>query len=166
MGGGGCFDDHRKASLQEVLWKKACPDCVSDHCLDARFVCNESSQVCSDVSRSFVPDSALASTECRLRLTVLRETWEELFERPLPNLVADFCSPLFLKDCVAVYSQDVVDAADSHTLGGGKFRLRVLAKLNAFVHCSNDASSGSCGDLAMFCASRHSRGAASRSFTL
>ena len=36
MSGGGCFDDRGKASLQEVLWKKACPDCVLDHCLDAR----------------------------------------------------------------------------------------------------------------------------------
>ena len=60
-------------------------------------------------------------------------------------------------------------AADSRTLSeDGKFRLQVLAKLNAFVHCSNDvclaqelvrdvlmrsdsdsecdASSGNCGD--------------------
>ena len=74
-----------------------------------------SSQVCrsSDVSRSFVPNSGLASTECRLRHTVLRETWEESFERPLPNLVVDFRSPLFLQDCVAGNPQDVVDAADS-----------------------------------------------------
>ena len=70
------------------------PDCVLDHCLDARPGCCESSQVCgsSDVSHSFVPDSGLASTERRLRHTVLRETWEEPFKRPLPNLVVDFCS--------------------------------------------------------------------------
>ena len=93
----------------------------------------------SDVSRSFVPDSRLASTERRLRHTVLRETCEEPFKRPLPNLDVDFCSPLFLKDCVAVNSQDVAHAADSQTLSGdGKFRLRVLAQLDAFVHCSND----------------------------
>ena len=45
----------------------------------------------SDVSRSFEPDSGLASTECRLRHTVLRETWEEAFERLLPNLVLGLC---------------------------------------------------------------------------
>ena len=36
--------------------------------------------------------------------------------RPLPNLVVDSCSPLFVKDCVAMHSQDVVGAANSHTL--------------------------------------------------
>ena len=28
IGRGGCFHDRREASLQEVLWEKACPDCV------------------------------------------------------------------------------------------------------------------------------------------
>ena len=54
------------------------------------------------------------------------------FERPVPKLVVHFSSPLFPKDCVAVYSQDVVGAADSQTLQEeGELRLRVLAKLNA-----------------------------------
>ena len=92
-----------------------------------------------DVTRSFVPDSGLASAECRLRQTVLREAKGEALARTLPNLVVDFCSPLFLKDCVAVYSQDVVDAANSHTLSEeGQFRLRVLAELDALMHCSDD----------------------------
>ena len=42
---------------------------------------------------------------------------------------------------MAVYSQDVVDAACYHALSlseEGKFRLRVLAELDAFEHCSND----------------------------
>ena len=29
------------ASLQEVLWEKACPNCVLDQCLTARFGCDE-----------------------------------------------------------------------------------------------------------------------------
>ena len=118
-----------------------------------------------DVSRSFVPDSGLVSAECRLRHTVPPGRPE----RPLPHLVVDFCSPLFLKDCVAVFSQDVVDAANPHTPPEeGKFRLRLLAELDAFVHFSSDvcfaqelardvlsrsdsdsecgASSGNCGD--------------------
>ena len=98
------------------IWKEACPDCVLDHCMDARLGCNESSEVSrsGDVSRA----------ECRI---------------PLPNLVVDFCSPLFLKGCVAVNSQDVADAADSQTLSEeGKFRLQVLAELDAFMHRSND----------------------------
>ena len=110
--------------------QKASCDCILYQRLNARHGCCETSQVCwsRDVSRSFVPDSGLASTEIRLRHTVLRETWEEPFERPLPNLIVDFRRPLFLEDCVAVYSQDVVDAADSHTLSEeGKFRLRDLA---------------------------------------
>ena len=68
---------------------------------------------------------------------------EDPFERPLSNLVVDSCSSLFLKNCVAVCSQDVVDAADSQTLTEeGKFRLRVLTQLNTFVHCSNDVCLG------------------------
>ena len=133
-----------------------------------------------DVSRSSVSDSGLACAECGLRHTVLREAWEEPFERPPPNLV-DFCSPLFLKDCVAVYSQDVVDAINSQTLPlEGKFCLRVLTQLNSFVHCSAMYCRGPAATpsvmlptvtveiLATFCTSRifHSRGAASRSFTL
>ena len=48
-----------KASLHEVPWKKACQDCVLDHCLDARLGYCESSEVCKsrDVSRFFVQDS-------------------------------------------------------------------------------------------------------------
>ena len=133
----------------------------------------------------FVPESGLACTECRLRHTVIRETWEEPFERPLPNPVVDFCSPLFLKNCVAVYSQDVVDAADSHDLSEeGNFRLRVLAELDASVHCSTDVSfaqelvrevlsrsdsesSVKLPAVTVVCTSPiiHSEGAASRSFT-
>ena len=146
VGGGGCLDDLGEARLQDLLWEKACPDCVSDHCMDARFGCNESSpspspssQMCrsGDVSRSFETNSGLASTEGRVRPTVLRETREEPFEGPLPNLVVDSCSPLFLKDCVSMNSKDVVDAADSQTLSEwGTFRQRV--ELNTFVHRPDD----------------------------
>ena len=48
-----------------------------------------------------------------LRHAVLCETGEEPFERPLPDLVVDLCSTLFLQDCVAVNPQDVVGTADS-----------------------------------------------------
>ena len=118
-----------------------------------------------DVSRSLVTDSGLACAECGSRHTVFRGTREEPFERPLPNLVVDFCSPLFLKDCVAM-----VDAANFQSLPEeeGKFRLRVLTQLISSVHGANDiclgpvlvrcelswsdsdsecdASSGGCGD--------------------
>ena len=40
---------------------------------------------------------------------------------------------------MAVNPQDVVDAADSQTFSkDGEFCLRVLAKLDALVHCSDD----------------------------
>ena len=95
------------------------------------------------VSRSVVSNSGLAFTECGLDHAVLRETQEEPLDKPLPNHVVDFCSPLFLEGCVALFSQDVVDAAHSQTFSGeGKFRLRVLTWLNSFVHGSNDICLG------------------------
>ena len=76
-------DDLRETRLQDLLREKARPDCVSDHTLDARFGCDESSQVCrgNDVSRSLEPNSGLACTEGCLCRAVLRETREEPFER-------------------------------------------------------------------------------------
>ena len=140
IGGGGCLDDLRETRLQDLLRKKACPNSVSDHTLDARFGCDESSHVCksSDVPRSFEPDSRLACAEGCLCRAVLRETTEEPFERPLPDLVIDPCHTLFLQDCVAVNPQDVVDTADSQTCPKeGELCLRVLAKLDALAHCTD-----------------------------
>ena len=91
------------------------------------------------VLRSFEHNSRLACAEGRLRHAVLCETREEPFERPLPDLVVDRCSPLFLQDCVAVNPQDVVDTADAQTFSKeGELCLRVLAELDAFVYCSDD----------------------------
>ena len=61
-GGGSCLDDRGKASLEDLIREKACPNCVWDRRLDARFGCDESSQVCrrSDVSRSLEHNSGLA----------------------------------------------------------------------------------------------------------
>ena len=70
---------------------------------------------------------------------VLRETREEPFERPLPDLMIDRCSTVFLQDCVAVNPQDVVDTANSQTLPKeGELCLLILAKLDALVHCTDD----------------------------
>ena len=87
-----------------------------------------------------IPDSAL-SVACVTLSSVKpgksrsRDRW--------PNLVVDFCSPLFLNDSVALHSQDVVDAANSQTLPeAGKFRLRVLTQLNSLVHGANDICLG------------------------
>ena len=117
VGGGGCLDDLGETRLQDLLRRKACPNCISDHTLDARFGCDESSQVCrnSDVPRPFEPNSGLASAEGRLRHPVLCEAREEPIERPLPDLVIDCCSTLFLQDCASVNPQDVVDTANSQT---------------------------------------------------
>ena len=139
VGGGGCLDDLGKARLQDLLREKACPNCVSDHGLDARFGCDESPWMCrcSDVPRSFELNSRLASAEGRLCHAVLCETQEAPFERPLPDLVVDLCRPLFFQDCVAVNPQDVVDTAHSQALSEGELRLRVLAELDAFVQRSD-----------------------------
>ena len=83
------------------------------------------------------PDSGLACAEGRLRHAVLCEAREEPFERPLPDLVVDRCSTLFLQDCVAVNPQ--VDTANSQTSSKeGELCLRILAELDAFAHCSDD----------------------------
>ena len=141
-----------------------------------------------DVSRSLEPDSRLARAEGCLRRAVLRETREEPFKKPLPDLVVDLGSPLFLQDFVTMNSQDVDDTTDPQTLSEkGKFRLRVLAELNALMHGANDiclAEVMNCCDpiatpsmmlpevtaeiLAMLRTSSvfHSGGAAFRSFTL
>ena len=49
----------RRGVPPDLLREKACPNCVSDHSLDTRFGCDESSQVCrsSGVSRSYEPNS-------------------------------------------------------------------------------------------------------------
>ena len=89
-----------------------------------------------------VSNSRLACAECGLRHTAPRETLEEP-ERPLPNHVVDFCSPLFLKGCVTVDSENVVDADNSQTFSEeGKFRLRVLTQLHSFVHGVDDIGRG------------------------
>ena len=93
IGGSGGLDDPGETRLQDLLRENARPDCASDHALDARFGCDESSQVCrsSDVSRSLEPNSGLACTEGCLCRAVLREARGEPIERPLPDLVVDRC---------------------------------------------------------------------------
>ena len=95
---------------------------VADSITAARRVFYECSQVCrsSDVSRSLVPDSGLACTECGLYHAVLREASEEPHRRSLSYTVVNFSGSLLLQDRVAVHSQNVIDAADSQTLGGGQ----------------------------------------------
>ena len=106
-----------------------------------RFGSDERSQLCrsSDVPRSFEPNFVLACTEGCFRHAVFRETREEPFERPLPNLIIDRCSTVFLQDCVAVNPQDVVDTANSQTFPKeGELCLRILAKVDALVHGTGD----------------------------
>ena len=51
------------------------------------------------------------------------------------------CSTFILQDRVAVHSQDVVETAHSQTFSKeGELCLRVLAELDAFVHCADDIS--------------------------
>ena len=130
-GGGGCLDDLRETRLHDLLTEKACPDCVLDHSFGARLGCDESSQVClgSDVTRSLEPDSSLARAEGCSCHAVLRPTWEEQFERPLPDPVITRCRTLLLQDCVAVNPQNVVNTTNFQ---------RILAKLDALVHCADD----------------------------
>ena len=89
VGGDCCVDDRGQASLQRLLvWQTTC-DSILDHSWDTRFGCFQ----CPLVS-----NPRLTCAECGLRHPVLRETLEEPFERPVPNLVVHFCSQLFLKD--------------------------------------------------------------------
>ena len=88
---------------------------------------------CSDVSRSFETNSGLACAEGRLSHAVLCEAREEPFERPLPDLVVDLCSPPFLQDCVAVNadSQDYLGGRTPYAdLGrAGRARARMTSAL-------------------------------------
>ena len=53
--------------------------------------------------------------------------------------MVDRSGTVFLQDCVAVIPQDVVDTADSQTLPKkDELCLRILAKLDALVHCTDD----------------------------
>ena len=79
----------------------------------------------SGVSRSLEPNPGLACIEGCVRHAVLRETREEPFERPLPDLI--------------VNPQDVVVTADAQTFPKeGELCLRILAKLDERVHCADD----------------------------
>ena len=61
----------------------------------------------------------------------------------LTNLSEDVGKLTLWKNCVIVHSGDVVDSTDAKTLAEkGKFCQRVLARLNTFVHCSNDSCFG------------------------
>ena len=92
----------------------------------------------SDVSRSFVPDSGLASTECRLSSVLGRAVQETA-----AHLLVDLCSKLFLRDCVAVLRDDVVNAADAKAFAKkNKFRLQVLTELDSLVQRSDDVCLG------------------------
>ena len=80
-----CFWSQQSVTI--AIWSKFFCDCMW-----AALVLG--SQVCRscDVSRSLEPDSWLARTEGCLRHAVLRETQEEPFEGPLPDLIVDRCT--------------------------------------------------------------------------
>ena len=85
-----------------------------------------------------IPDWLALRVAC-VMLSSLRPG-EEPFEGPLPNFIANrrlhFVPQGFF---VTINSQDVVDTTDPQTLSEkGKFRLRVLAELNALMHGAND----------------------------
>ena len=91
------------------------------------------------MSRALEPNSGLACAESCLCHAVLCETREEPLERPLPDPIVDRCRPLCHQDCVGVHPQDVVVTADSQTFSKeGELCLRILAQLDALVHCAGE----------------------------
>ena len=119
------------ASERRVSTGEACQDCVTDHALDARFGCGEGSQVCRscNVPRPFEPGC--------LRHAVLHETREEPIEGPLPNFIVN--RPLRFVPPGLCGREPVVDSADPQTFCEEReLCLRVLAELNALVHCADD----------------------------
>ena len=59
------------------------------------------------------------------------------------NPIVDFSSSFSLQDRVAVHLKDVVDTADAEALTEeGKFCLRALTELHAFMHSSTDMCFG------------------------
>ena len=68
---------------------------------------------------------------------------EEPLKRSLSNLIEDFGSSSFLKNCMTLHSEDVVDTADTKALAKeSKFCLWVLAQLGSFVRGLNDICFG------------------------
>ena len=131
------FNDCGMASLQGSFRQKASQDCVLNHCLDARLVCFEGSQVrqSRDVSRSFVTDSRLASVDCGLYHALFRENRR----RAAQIVVTNFSSSLLLQECGAVHSENVVDTTDTKTLAEeSNLCLWVLTQLDTFVYGWND----------------------------
>ena len=124
--------------------------CDSGACCPETVCCQDSSAACAAFwrwmsrwpQRDTSPGAAQGEGLPRLRHgshAVLRETREETFEGPLPNLIVNSRCTLFLQDCVAVNPQDVVDTADAQTFSKeGELCLRILAELDALVHCGDD----------------------------
>ena len=122
--------------------EKVCRSCVLDHTLVVGFGCDQSAP---DVPGAATSRALLYPSPDWPALRVATVMLSSV--RPGKSRSRDCCpissqtaaAPLFLQDCVAVNPQVVVDAADSQTLSEqGKFRLRVLAELNTFVHRPDD----------------------------
>ena len=91
------------------------------------------------IARSFAPNTWVAGAECGLFRAVLSKFWKESFKRPLPGFTEDFGGFSFLKDCVTVHSENVVDSTDAKAVTEeGKFCLQVLTKLYVFMHGPDD----------------------------
>ena len=134
--------------------------CVPDHTQDMGGVAAmRAPKVCrsSDAPRSLEPNSGLPCTEGCLCHAVLREAREEPLERPLPDLIVDRCSTVFLQDCVAGMwlIRLTPRRARSRANGGGpdvgKAKLDALVCLaqelvrDADSNSECDAAGGNCG---------------------
>ena len=157
--------------------------CVLAHCMDARLGCYEGSQVCwsRDVTRPFVPDSGLACAECCLRQASMKPRKRRLRERCPTRFSYRIVWPCTRK----MWLMRLTPALSPQEC---RFCLRVLAELNAFMHCSNDiplgqelirdvlsrsvshskcyATLGDCDDFGHLLHVDHSGGTASQSFSL
>ena len=69
------------------------------------------------------------------------KSWKESLKRPLSHFIEDFGGFFFLKDRVTVHWENVAGSADAKALTKeGKFCLRLLTKLYAFMHGTDETS--------------------------
>ena len=84
-----------------------------------------------------MPDRLALGAACSVQSSV--NPGKSLSRDLLSNPIVDFSSSFLLQDCVAVHPEDVVDTANARASAQeSEFRLRILAQLNTFVHCSDD----------------------------
>ena len=130
-----------KVSLQEVVLAGVPLLPRLESCRESGLAAIKGSEVCrtGHINGPFLTNSCLAGAERGKLRTVLSKSQKESFERPLPSIIKDFGGRPFIENRLTRRSEDVVDSTDAKALAkGGKFCLRILTQLHAFMRGPDD----------------------------